>query len=203
MERESAFPSPAARLSVSERRRADPSSHQTIPSLSLSLSFFHPRNARPLPHTRSPAQPPCPSFPRQSSRKEGAGPAAAQPPPPRRRRVQVDIAVMQRGARRGCILACSAPFPSLPHPYARALLHGGRGRAGVVLGIWKIRSRLRCTWAPRASYVGVVYNRSISMHWIEKTAGTKRFFVCWKWVGASFLWVTLSVCNCACLQPQA
>ena len=198
MERESAFPSPAARLSVSERRRADPSSHQTIPSLSLSPSS--------PPAMRGP----CHTLALQLSlhARVFQGSQVGRKAQDlrrrnRRRRVQVDIVVMQRGARRGCILACSAPFPSLPHPYARALLHGGRGRAGVVLGIWKIRSRLRCTWAPRASYVGVVYNRSISMHWIEKTAGTKRFFVCWKWVGASFLWVTLSVCNCACLQPQA
>ena len=73
---------PPASASASDAEQTPPRIRQFPLSLSLSLSFFHPRNARPLPHTHSPAQPQCPSFPRQSSRKEGAGPAAAQPPPP-------------------------------------------------------------------------------------------------------------------------
>ena len=64
------------------------------------------------------------------------------------------VVVMHRGtARSRLALAAFLPAPSLlpcrTHPRFACARGGGSG---------KIKSRLHCTWAPRASYVGFIYN---------------------------------------------
>ena len=121
---------------------------QSRPLVESGNSLCHPRIAathapslsRALPLPAPPS--PCPSFPRQSSLKEGAARS-------------MSLLCNEEPAAR-CILACSACTLARSRSSAHPRSTSTTPRRG---GSGKIKSRLHCTWAPRASYVRVIYNR--------------------------------------------
>ena len=123
---------------------------------------LNPPHAGICSHTYTLPLSPCPSFPRQSSLKAALV----------WRRARQVVVVMQRGdgRRPPWLHSCLHPRSLLAAPPLPLCTRGW---------FWsgKIKSRLHCTWVPRASYVGFIYTH-IHFYVPELRVASKDIWYC-------------------------